>query len=232
MRNTLSTKKTFGFAAQMDPFARAPRGARMHPRRDEGGHETGNKTGEKGVGKQETAEEKAAREKTEADKAKEKSGPSETEKAAKTQAAAEKKRADDLQAELDAERAKSLSDDEKTRAAEVKTKVDKAVETKEIELHEHYGPIIEGLQTEIIDGLIESALSQAGRAADDFKTVIGTLDKRSFVGEDGAVKKADVTKWASELAGSYSSKPPRNVRGPRSASGTENRGMGRFLNQD
>jgi len=42
------------------------------------------------------------------------------------------------------------------------------------------------------------------------------------------VKESDVTKWASELAGSYSSKPPRNTKGPRSG-GVQNRGMGQYL---
>jgi hypothetical protein len=222
VRNTLSTKKTFGFATQMDPFARAPRGAKMHPRRDEGGHDSGTKTGE--------SEDKSK----EADKSKEKEGDknppgkSEAEKAADAAVKAEKKRADDLQAELDAERAKGLSEDEKTRAAEVKTKIDKAVEAKETELHAHYGPIIEGYQTKVIDGLINAQLQTVGRSIDDFKTVIATLDKRAFVGEDGAVKESDVTKWASELAGSYSSKPPRNTKGPRSG-GVQNRGMGQYL---
>jgi hypothetical protein len=222
VRNTLSTKKTFGFATAMDPFARAPRGAKMHPRRDEGGHETGKKTGE--------PDDKSKDD----DKSKEKEGdktpPAKTEaqKAAETTAKAEKKRADDLQAELDAERAKHLSDDEKTRAEEVKTKIANAVTAKETELHEHYGAIIEGYQTKVIDGLINSQLQTVGRSIDDFKTVISTLDKRAFVGEDGAVKESDVTKWASELAGSYSSKPPRNTKGPRSG-GVQNRGMGQYL---
>ena len=221
------TKKTFAVATAMDPFARSPRAARMHPRRAEGGHPQGTKTGEKPEGsKEETPEQKAAREKTEAEAAK-KTGEKTPEQRAAEKAAKEAlKRADDLEAELEAERNKNRTEDEKKTAETIKTKVKEAVDAKVIELTDHYEGIISGLRSEIIDGLIGTALAETGRKADDFKTVIGSLDKSVFLDENGAVKTADVSKWASELAGSASGRPPR-TGGSRATSG--NRGMGQYL---
>ncbi len=201
--------------------ARAFGGGRAHPRRE--GEHTDPPANE-------TAEQKAAREKSEADaKAKTAADAKAKEAAdAKKAATAEKKRADDLQAELDAERAKHLSDDEKTRAAEVKSKIDNAVSAKEVELTDHFTAIISDLQTEIIDATIDNAFATAGKDKKNFETVLGTLDRSRFIGEDGKVKKDDVTKWATELAGAtqtYSSRPPRTGGG---LGQRKDRGFGQF----
>ncbi|WNM69934.1 scaffolding protein [Rhodococcus phage GuyFagieri] len=207
-----------------------PRGARMHPRRDEGGHPTGTKVEKTDPPAGETAEEKAAREKAEADAAaaKKTGGKSDAEKAAEASAKAEKKRADDLEAELEAERNKNRTEDEKKAAETVKAKVKEAVDAKVVELTDHYEGIISDLRTEIIDGLISTALAETGRSAEDFKVVLATLDKATFLDENGVVKKADVSKWASELAGSASRRPPR-TGGSRATS--TNRGMGQWASE-
>ncbi|WNY15139.1 scaffolding protein [Rhodococcus phage MacGully] len=226
MRNT-TIKKSFAAATTMDPFARSPRVSRMHPRRDDSGHPKGTKTEKTDPPANETAEEKAAREKAEAD-AKAKPTKTEAEKAAEAAAKAEKKRADEAEAALEEERNKNRTEDEKKAAETVKAKVKEAVDAKTVELTDHYEGIIKGLRDEIIDGLIATALAETGRKADDFKIVIGSLDKSVFLDENGAVKTADVSKWASELAGSASSRPPR-TGGSRATSG--NRGMAQYLPQ-
>jgi len=141
---------------------------------------------------------------------------------------AEKKRADDLQAALDAKIAEGMTDDEKARAAETKTAVDTAVSAKVVELTDHYETRISALQGQIVDATIDAALGRVNRKRDEFKTVLETLDKQRFLGEDGAVKTDAVAKWASELAGSSSSKPPRST----SSSSGSDRGFGRYLNSN
>lgn len=221
MRNT-TVKFLVGSGLGVDPFEtsrRAVGGGRSHPRRDAEGHPQG--TGKTGEPKDdgEGGEPKDG----EKDKPK---GKSEAEKAADKAAKTEKDRADALQKQLDDLIAEHATEDEKKTAATVKAKVAEAVAAKETELATKYEDVISGLRGEIIDGLIDTALAETGRSRDDFKTVIATLDKGTFLDENGAVKKADVSKWAAELAGSASKRPPR-TGGSRATS--TNRGMGQFL---
>lgn len=142
---------------------------------------------------------------------------------------AEKKRADDLQAELEAERDKHRSEDEKALATTVKEKVTEAVSAKETELTDHYETIVSRLQDQIVDSTIDAALGKVGRDRKEFTAVLDALDKRRFLDDDGAVKTDAVSKWASELAGSSSSKPPRTSS---TRSGSSDRGFGRYLNNN
>lgn len=141
---------------------------------------------------------------------------------------AEKKRADDLQAALDAKVAEHQTEDEKAVAAKVKAASDAAVSAKEIELTDAYESKIEKLQGQIVDSTIDAALSAVGRKRTEFSAVLDALDKSRFLDDDGAVKTDAVSKWASELAGSSSSKPPRTGT---KGSGSSDRGFGRYLNK-
>ena len=141
---------------------------------------------------------------------------------------AEKKRADDLEAALEAERDKNRTEDEKTLAATVKQKVVEAVSAKETELTDHYETIVGRLQDQIVDSTIDAALSKVGRDRKEFSAVLDALDKRRFLDDDGAVKTDAVSKWAAELAGSSSSKPPRTSS---TRAGGSDRGFGRYLNK-
>lgn len=201
---------------KLDPFGSGfgPAGHR-HPRRDDEGH--GNE------GKQESAEEKATREaaeKTAAEKL--------ANKNAATQAAAEKKRADAAEKALKDLQDKHATDEEKKVNEQVGQKVTEAVSAKEVELTDAFGTQIRELQTEIIDTVLDAALAAAGRTRADFATVLSTLDRTGFVGDDGKVKKDEVTKWASELAGSSSARPPRTGE---HGSKSSDRGFGRFVAQ-
>lgn len=142
---------------------------------------------------------------------------------------AEKKRADDLEAALEAERDKNRTEDEKATAATIKSKVTEAVSAKETELTDHYETIVGRLQDQIVDSTIDAALSKVGRDRKEFSAVLDALDKRRFLDDDGAVKTDAVSKWASELAGSSSSKPPRTSS---TRSGSSDRGFGRYLNNN
>ena len=142
---------------------------------------------------------------------------------------AEKKRADDLQAALDAEIAKNQTEDEKALATKIKDATTAAVSAKETELTDHYETIVEKLQGQIVDSTIDAALGKVGRDRSEFVAVLGALDKRQFLDDDGAVKTDAVSKWASELAGSSSSKPPRTSS---TRSGSSDRGFGRYLNNN
>ena len=185
----------------------------------------GGKTGDDGKGDTKTGDTK-----TDGDKGDEgKTTPPAQKVTESAEYKAEKKRADDLQAALDAKIAEGMSDDEKARAAETKTAVDSAVSAKEVELTDHYGTIISGLQAQIVDAHIDAALGTRGRKRDEFKTVLETLDKDRFLGEDGLVKTDAVAKWASELAGSSNSRPPRGTGSTGSGS---DRGFGRYLNKN
>ncbi|WIC89653.1 scaffolding protein [Rhodococcus phage Braxoaddie] len=227
MRNTM-TKKSFAAASGIDLIVGSGLGVgtahARHPRRDEGGHPSGTKVdkGEPPAG--ETAEQKAAREAAETEAAK-KPAKSDAEKAADKAAKDEKARADALQTQLDELTAKHATEDEKKVAETVKAKVAQAVADNDAK----HAVTIKGLRHEIIDGLIAKELAETGRTADEFKTVLATLDKETFLDENGVVKKADVSKWASELAGSASKRPPR-TGGSRATS--TNRGMGQFIEKD
>lgn len=206
--------------AKATPFART-----MHPRRDEKGHEgDGGKTGDD---KDKTPVIKSGdKDKTSEDKDKVEQTPAE--KAAEARAAAAEKKAADVQAKLDKKIAEHQTEDEKAIAEKVKAGATEAVAAREVELKNEFGAQIAKLQGQIVDSTINAALTVVGRKPEDFKTVLSTLDKRQFLDDDGAVKTDDVTKWASELAGSTSSKPPRtNTSGGRS--GSSDRGFGRYL---
>lgn len=141
----------------------------------------------------------------------------------------EKKRADDLQAKLDAEIAKNQTEDEKALAEKIRTATETAVSAKETELTDHYEAMVEKLQNQIVDSTIDVELGKVGRDRKEFVAVLSALDKRQFLDDDGAVKTDAVSKWASELAGSSSSKPPRTSS---TRSGSSDRGFGRYLNSN
>lgn len=222
MRDTkLAFVPSFGDSAA---FAQPNRAKRRHPRRDPEGHtKEGAAGGKEGAPKGETDEQKSAREANE-----KKAADEEVAKDAKSALTAAEKRAKAAEDALEAEKMKTATDDEKKTAETVKAKVTEAVSAKEVELTDHYEGIISSLRNDIIESTIQAELSAAGRNADDFKTVISTLDKSGFLDNDGAVKKADVKKWASELAGSASSRPPRTG----TSRGSSDRGFGKYLQKD
>lgn len=212
---------------KLDPFGSGfgPVGHR-HPRRDPESEE------HKGPdGKTETAEEKTARESAEA-AAKEKDKAKTAE-----QKAAEKAARDALAAkeaaekELEDLRAKHATDEEKKVAEQVKEGLAAAISAKETELTDRFSTQILELQNDLIDTTLDAAFEKVGKSRASYATVLATLDRRVFVGDDGKVKKEEVTKWASELAGSASSRPPR-TGGLGSGSGRKDRGFGHLINQN
>ncbi|AYD84141.1 scaffolding protein [Gordonia phage Jifall16] len=146
-------------------------------------------------------------------------------KEAERQRRAEKKRADDAEAALEEARRKGMSDDEKIRDDEIKSRVATAVTEKETELTDHYEGQIASLQTQIIDSTIESVFAGGGLDRKDYEDVIATLDKTHFIKDDGSVDREKVKKTLAPLAKAAVSRPPRTS----SARRTENKGFGRYL---
>ncbi len=138
------------------------------------------------------------------------------------------KRAADAEAALEEERNKTRTDDEKAAAESRKQAVTEAVTAKEVELSDHYETRLAAYRDDIIDGVIDTALATAGRERKEYETVIATLDKQKFVDDDGNVKKDEVARWATELTGPSSSRPPRTA-GTTRANLSDNRGFGRYL---
>lgn len=227
MRNTTVNVMTRGFGSkQFDPFARRERITRMAPRREPGEHDN------KGGNENETPEEKAARE---AEEAKQNETPEQKAvREAKEQATRSEGIAKWLIAESQhkAEAAAAAGRTVEQQQAHVAQQqaIAAAVSAREVELTDQFSAEIAEYRNDVIDGLIEAALATKGRTPKDYETIIATLDRTGFIGNDGKVNKANVTKWASELAGSSSSRPPRT--GGSRVSGSTNRGMGQFLNKD
>lgn len=223
MRNTIISKNIA--APALDPFARRTRPTRMHPRRDPEGH---NNPGGNG---NETPEEKALREQQEA-RANE---TAEARAAREAQEALSEGRnlADWLIAEanfrLEQQQAAGRTAEQQQAHEAQQAAINAAVEAARVEQAAAFTAQIEGLNNQIIDGIINGELGKTGRSADSYKVVLATLDKKRFVGDDGAVKKDEVVKWATELAGTNSSRPPRTGGGREG--GTRDRGFGHLLEQ-
>lgn len=225
MRNT-TVKMNRGFGGKsFDPFAPRVRATRMAPRRDPEGHK---KEGENG---NETPEEKAAREAQEArnnETPEQKAVREANERVSTSERIAKWLIAESKhQAELAAAAGRTVEQQQAHVAQQAA--IAQAVSLREVELTDQFSAEIAEYRNDVIDGLIEAALAAKGRTPKDFETIIATLDRTGFIGNDGKVSKADVTKWASELAGAGSSKPPRTGG---SRTGTTNRGMGQYLPQD
>lgn len=216
-------KTTIGFlvgaGCGIDPFAPKRRITRMHPRRDEDGHsgegeggKTGDKTGDKDKSKTgETPEQKALREAQE--------------KITSTEALSQWLVAE---AQFNAEQARqaTLTDEQRAAEQQFQSTVDAAVAEARLEIAGEFAAQIDGLQTQLVDALIEGTLSARGLKVEQFRSVLDKLDKSSFIGEDGAVNKDEVTKLASELAGAATARPPR-TGGPRGDA--HDRGFGKYL---
>ena len=120
-----------------------------------------------------------------------------------------------------------MSDDEKTREAETKGRVEKAVSEKETELTDHYEGIVGGLQEQIIDSTIEAVFAGSPLERKDYDDVIATLDKTLFIKDDGSVDREKVKKTLAPITKAATSRPPR-TGGGRVA---QDNGFGRYLKQ-
>lgn len=211
-----------------DMFSGRPvRASRAIPRRDENGHEKdGGKTGgdDKGGDDGKKPDDKGG---DGGDDGKPKEDPKPVD-VTKTKAFKdEKKRADDAEAELQQLREKGMSEDEKTREAETKTRVSKAVADKETELTDHYEGIVSGLQDQIIDSTIDAVFAGSPLDRKDYEDVIGTLDKTLFIKDDGSVDREKVKKTLAPITKAATSRPPRTSGGRQA----QDNGFGRYLKQ-
>ena len=205
-----------------DMFSGRPtRASRAIPRRDENGHESGG-------GKTGGGDEKKPNENEGGDgDGKPKEDPKPIDVTKSREFKAEKRRADDLETELQTLREKGMSDDEKTREAETKGRVEKAVSDKETELTDHYEGIVGGLQEQIIDSTIEAVFAGSPLERKDYDDVIATLDKTLFIKDDGSVDREKVKKTLAPITKAATSRPPR-TGGGRVA---QDNGFGRYLKQ-
>lgn len=221
MRRT-TLRFTTGAGYGVGPFAPRTRATRLHPRRDEGGHGSeGGKTDDKGGdGKGgdkknppggETPEQKAVREAQE--------------QAAQTQALSQWLVAE---AQFNAEQARQATLSEDQREQERQRQEWETTREREIrlEVEGEYAARIDVITGKYIDSLISGALAAKGLKPESFGTVLGKLDKSNFIGEDGAVNEEEVTKFATELGGAATARPPR-TGGTRASA--DDRGFGRYL---
>lgn len=207
-----------------DMFSGRPvRASRAIPRRDENGHESGGGKpgGDDGDGKKPNENEGGDGD------GKPKEDPKPIDVTKSKEFKAEKKRADDLETELQTLREKGMSDDEKTREAETKNRVEKAVSDKETELTDHYEGIVGALQEQIIDSTIEAVFAGSPLERKDYDDVIATLDKTLFIKDDGSVDREKVKKTLAPITKAATSRPPR-TGGGRVA---QDNGFGRYLKQ-
>lgn len=218
MRNTSPIRFVLGAGYGVGPVAPRQRITRVHPRRDESGH--GGEGGKTPPGQDgetppadETPEQKAVREAQE--------------QVAKTKSVSEWLVAE-AQHKAEQARQAGLSEEQRASETQFQTAVATAVEEKKLEIAAEYIGQIDNLQNQLVDALIGGTLGAKGLEVKQFETVLGKLDKAAFIGEDGAVNVADVTKFADELAGAATKRPPR-TGGPR-VSG-DDRGFGKYLPQ-
>jgi len=222
MRRT-TLKLTTGAGYGVGPFGPRVRATRLHPRRDPEGHKKDDagktdppKEDDKDGGKKkpppgETPEQKAVREAQE--------------KEAQTTALSQWLVAE---AQFNAEQARQagLTDEQRQSEEAFNAAVTTKVEAAKVQLAGEWSGIVAGLQDQLVDAVISGTLATKGLQPKQFETVLGKLDKSAFFGEDGAVNVADVTKFADELAGAATARPPR-TGGSRVAD--DDRGFGRYL---
>jgi len=221
MRRT-TLRFTTGAGYGVGLFGPRVRATRLHPRRDPEGHKNGGeggeggKTDDKGGDKKdppagETPEQRAVREAQE--------------QAAQTQALSQWLVAE---AQFNAEQARQATLSEDQREQERQRQEWETTREREIrlEVEGEYAARIDTVTGKYIDSLISGALAAKGLKPESFGTVLGKLDKSNFIGEDGAVNEEEVTKFANELGGAATARPPR-TGGTRASA--DDRGFGRYL---
>lgn len=140
------------------------------------------------------------------------------------------KKIQDTAAWLYAEQQHKLKLEQDKNKSEADREFDRRVEEKAKELSSE-GNVelltrISDLQIGRVDDLIEAHLDAKRIDKKKVETVLATLDKEKFLNEDGSVNKDLVKKWAEGLTSDQQSRPPRNGK---SASGSNDKGFGRYL---
>jgi hypothetical protein len=196
-------------------FGRPTQSARrLHPRRDEGGHEGGKPEGEGGKSKKPVIV------------------PDDDEP--KTFSEEHVKKIQDTAAWLYAEQQHKLKLEQDKNKTDADREFDRRVEEKAKELASE-GSVelltrISDLQIDRVTDLIDAHLDAKRIDKKKVETVLATLDKEKFLNEDGSVNKDLVKRWADGLTAEQQSRPPRNGKSSGSFDSND-RGFGKYLDK-